>query len=132
MASTIKSLDHLVLTVTDIAATVAFYTDVLGMTADTFLGADGVRRHALKFGAQKINLHLKGHEFEPKAFAPAKGSADLCFLTDTNLKQWVRHLEQRGVAILKGPVARTGANGPITPIYIVDPDGKLIEISVSD
>jgi len=132
MAPTMKSLDHLVLTVTDIAATVAFYTDVLGMTAEVFQGADGVNRHALKFGPQKINLHLKGHEFEPKALAPTTGSGDLCFLTDTDLTTWVHHLEQRSVEIVEGPAARTGANGPITSIYVVDPDGNLIEISVQD
>jgi catechol 2,3-dioxygenase-like lactoylglutathione lyase family enzyme len=130
MVPVLKSLDHLVLTVADIGTTVAFYTDVLGMTAEVFQGADGVRRHALKFGEQKINLHLKGHEFEPKALAPTPGSADLCFLTDTDLTTWVRHLKRCGVAIVEGPVARTGADGTITSIYIVDPDGNLIEISV--
>jgi catechol 2,3-dioxygenase-like lactoylglutathione lyase family enzyme len=132
MVPVLKSLDHLVLTVADIGTTVAFYTDVLGMTAEVFQVADGVRRHALKFGEQKINLHLKGHEFEPKALAPTAGSADLCFLTDTDLQTWLRHLEQCGVAVLEGPVARTGADGTITSIYIVDPDGNLIEISVQD
>lgn len=39
------------------------------------------KRHALKFGSQKINLHLSGHEFEPKASRVQPGSEDLCFIT---------------------------------------------------
>ena len=59
----IDRLDHLVPTVADIDATVAFYTRVLGMEAVTF----GAGRAALAFGRSKINLHRAGHEFEPKA-----------------------------------------------------------------
>lgn len=70
----IDRLDHLVLTVADIDATVEFYTRVLGMKAVTF----GTGRTALAFGRSKINLHQAGHEFEPKAHRPAPGSADLC------------------------------------------------------
>lgn len=34
-----------------------------------------------------------------------------------------------GVVIEEGPVARTGAMGPITSIYFRDPDENLIEVS---
>lgn len=125
----LASLDHLVLTVADIDETVRFYGDVLGMEATVFQPSDGSRRFALKFGNQKINLHQAGAEFEPKAHTPCPGSADLCFLTDQNLNFWGDHLESRSIPILEGPVARTGATGPIQSLYIRDPDGNLIEIS---
>ncbi len=125
----LASLDHLVLTVRDIPATVAFYCDVLGMEVETFRPSDGSTRQALKFGAQKINLHEAGHEFEPKADAPTPGSADLCFLSDQTLEDWQDHLTEHNVEVLEGPVARTGAQGPIRSIYLRDPDGNLIEIS---
>lgn len=125
----VTSLDHLVLTVADMQATLTFYGRVLGMTAETFRPSDGTTRNALKFGAQKINLHPQGGEFDPKAKSPNPGSADLCFLTDTPLADWQRHLAEQGVEIEEGPVARTGATGPITSLYIRDPDGNLIEIS---
>ncbi|MCB0094052.1 MAG: VOC family protein, partial [Caldilineaceae bacterium] len=80
----IDRLDHLVLTVRDLDATVQFYTNVLGMHVITF-GAD--KRKALTFGAQKINLHVAGREFEPKAHHPTPGSADLCFITATPLAE---------------------------------------------
>lgn len=126
----VSSLDHLVLTVADIDATVAFYCDVLGMVAQVFYPADGSTRTALKFGNQKINLHPKGGEFDPKAQHPTAGSADLCFLTEVGLDEWAVHFETHGVGIEEGPVSRTGAIGSIRSIYVRDPDQNLIEISV--
>ena len=121
----IDRLDHLVLTVADIDRTVAFYRDTLGMTVEVFGGG----RTALKFGEQKINLHQAGREFEPKALRPTPGSGDLCFIADTPLDEVVAHLGRLGVLIEEGPVARTGATGPMISVYIRDPDQNLIEIS---
>ncbi len=121
----IDRIDHIVLTVGDVAATVAFYTRVLGMEEVRF----GEGRTALRFGRQKINLHQAGREFEPKAAAPMPGSADLCLISATPLEAVLRRLEARGVAIELGPVKRTGATGPIESLYIRDPDGNLVEIS---
>ncbi len=123
----IDRLDHLVLTVADIDATCAFYSRVLGMER-----VDSQGRTALRFGAQKINLHQKGHEFEPKANAPTPGSADLCFIADLPIDAVCRHLADCGVAILEGPVARTGASGRMTSVYFRDPDLNLIEVSRYD
>lgn len=123
----ITHLDHLVLTVRDIPATVAFYTKVLGMRETAF----GENRRALCFGNQKVNLHQRGREFEPKAADPTPGSADLCFLSDTPLSLLIPELTAHGVQILEGPVPRTGASGPILSVYFRDPDGNLIEISNS-
>lgn len=121
----IKSLDHFVLTVHDIEETCRFYTTVMGMELQTF----GEGRRALRFGQQKINLHTYGKEFEPKALKPTPGSADLCFITDTPLKQVIEHLEKNNVTVLEGPVSRTGAIGKILSVYFRDPDGNLIEVS---
>ncbi|PZP26804.1 VOC family protein [Pseudomonas kuykendallii] len=121
----IDHLDHLVLTVADLDVTVDFYTRVLGMQEVTF----GEGRKALGFGMQKINLHQAGKEFEPKAERPTPGSADLCFIVATPLEEVIAHLETQGVAILEGPVRRTGATQPIRSVYVRDPDFNLIELS---
>lgn len=125
----ITQLDHLVLTVGDIAKSVAFYRDVLGMTPARFTPADGSTRWALAFGAQKINLHAAARPFAPHAATPKPGSADLCFLSDTPLATWQAHFSAHGVRIEEGPIARTGASGAIISLYIRDPDGNLIEVS---
>ncbi|XP_057285576.1 glyoxalase domain-containing protein 5 isoform X1 [Pezoporus wallicus] len=121
----IQRLDHLVLTVKSIEDTAAFYSKVLGMEVVTFQGT----RKALRFGNQKFNLHEAGKEFEPKARCPIPGSADLCLITEVPLDQLQDHLKACGVVIEEGPVARTGAMGPITSIYFRDPDENLIEVS---
>ena len=121
----IESIDHLVLTVRDIDATIACYSRALGMREETF----GEGRKALSFGRQKINLHRAGREFEPKAAKPTPGSADLCFITGEPLSNIEEVLGHHGVEVLEGPVKRTGAKGPILSIYLRDPDGNLIEIS---
>ncbi len=121
----INSLDHLVLTVADVEASCAFYSRVLGMEVVTF----GQGRKALAFGAQKINLHPAGKEFEPKAQRPTPGSADLCFLTRVPLAQVQAHLAACGITVSEGPVQRTGAQGPILSVYFRDPDLNLIEVS---
>jgi catechol 2,3-dioxygenase-like lactoylglutathione lyase family enzyme len=121
----IEVLDHLVLTVADIGRTRDFYERVLGMEPVVF----GEGRHALAFGAQKINLHEAGQEFEPKASVLTPGSADLCFLTNASVAEVVEHLEANSVEIIEGPVRRTGATGPIMSVYFRDPDGNLLEVS---
>jgi catechol 2,3-dioxygenase-like lactoylglutathione lyase family enzyme len=121
----IDRLDHLVLTVADIEATCRFYERVLGMKTVVF----GEGRTALHFGRAKINLHLAGREFEPKAHRPTPGSADLCLIAETPLAVVIEHMNTCGIAIELGPIARTGAEGAMTSIYIRDPDRNLIEIS---
>ena len=101
----IDHLDHIVLTTTDEAACLRFYVDGLGMTLESF----GQGRKALRFGDQKINLHVKGHEFEPKAHLPVPGALDLCFIASVPLDEVVKRLAARGLSIIEGPVARTGA-----------------------
>lgn len=125
----LASLDHLVLTVTDLDATLAFYSNALGMTPEPFAPADGSVRWALRFGAQKINIHVQGQELKPNAHTATPGSADLCFLTQTELSDWQDHLTKLNIVIEDGPIARTGATGPLMSIYIRDPDKNLIEIS---
>jgi catechol 2,3-dioxygenase-like lactoylglutathione lyase family enzyme len=126
MAIAIDRIDHLVLTVRDIERTCAFYSRVLGMRVVRF--EDGGRT-ALHFGAQKINLHRAGHEFEPKAQTPLPGSGDFCLITTTPMPAVAAHLRASGVDIILGPVPKEGATGGLTSVYFRDPDGNLVEVS---
>ena len=121
----IDHLDHLVLTTIDRAACVDFYTRVLGMRLETFAGG----RIALRFGNQKINIHERGREFEPKAHLPVPGALDLCFIADRPLDAVIAHLRTCNWPIVEGPVERTGATSRLRSVYVRDPDLNLIEIS---
>jgi catechol 2,3-dioxygenase-like lactoylglutathione lyase family enzyme len=121
----IDRIDHFVLTVRDLEATCAFYSRVLGMEAVTFAGG----RKALAFGSQKLNLHQAGREFEPKADRATPGSGDFCLITMVPIAEVIAHLEACGVEIIEGPVAKTGATGPIRSVYFRDPDRNLVEVS---
>lgn len=121
----IEGIDHIVLTVADVERTVAFYKSALGIDGETF----GEGRRALKLGDQKINLHTLGMETRNRATV---GSGDLCLLTREPLDRVVDRLTDCGVAVIEGPVARTGAKGPMMSLYFNDPDGNLVEVSRYD
>lgn len=125
-AIAIDRVDHLVLTVRDVQATCAFYARVLGMTPVTFSGG----RRGIAFGRQKINLHQAGREFEPRAARATPGSGDFCLIAAVPLDAVIAHLAACGVPLLQGPVAKTGALGPMQSVYFRDPDGNLVEVSV--
>jgi catechol 2,3-dioxygenase-like lactoylglutathione lyase family enzyme len=122
----IDHVDHIVLTTRDKDACIRFYTEVLGMKVERF----SENRLALHFGAQKINLHEWGREFTPRAHVAVPGSLDLCFISSVPLATVVERLNAANIKIIEGPVAKTGAQGPIRSVYVRDPDLNLVEISV--
>ena len=122
----IDRLDHFVLTTAQPDAVIRFYTEVLGMTLETFRNG---QRLALKFGRQKINIHVKGKEYEPKAHAPGVGTLDFCFIASVPLQQVIDSLAKYKVTIIEGPCTKTGAMGDIRSVYFRDPDQNLVEVS---
>ena len=122
----VAAMDHLVLTVGDLETTIRFYETVLGMTAEEFQPG----RWALMFGRQKLNLHIAGQVIDPNVRHATPGSADLCLLTETPMPDILAHLSACGVAVIEGPVRRTGATGPIDSVYLYDPDENLLEIAI--
>ena len=125
----IDHVDHIVLTTRDRDACIRFYTEVLGMRLEKFR-TPSEERLALKFGAQKINLHVWGAEFAPRAHVAVPGSLDLCFIAAVPLDEVMAKLKSKKIPIIEGPVKKTGATGPIRSVYVRDPDLNLVEISV--
>lgn len=125
----IDRIDHIVLTTRDLDACVRFYTEVLGMELTRFR-TPNEERLALRFGKQKINLHVWGSEFVPRAHVAVPGSLDLCFIASVPLEEITRALKSKSIPIVEGPVDKTGATGPIRSVYVRDPDLNLVEISV--
>jgi catechol 2,3-dioxygenase-like lactoylglutathione lyase family enzyme len=127
MTIALRRIDHVVLTVADLAATIGFYERVLGMRHVV-----SGERHALHFGDSKINLHPEVNDLpaELKAAVPTLGSGDLCLVADGPIEAIVDHLRACGVEIIDGPVARAGALGAMSSVYVRDPDANLVEVSV--
>ena len=123
----IDHVDHIVLTTRDLDACVRFY-EALGMKLEKFR-TPTEERLALKFGRQKINLHVWGSEFVPRAHVAVPGSLDLCFIASLPLNDVIKILEKNGIKIIEGPVAKTGAVSKLRSVYVRDPDLNLIEIS---
>jgi catechol 2,3-dioxygenase-like lactoylglutathione lyase family enzyme len=122
----LRRIDHVVLTVADLQATIAFYERVLGMRHVVTGG-----RHALHFGDCKLNLHPEVNDYPRlKAAVPTLGSEDICLVADGSIEDVEAHLRAQGVEIEEGPVARDGALGAMTSVYFRDPDRNLVEISV--
>jgi catechol 2,3-dioxygenase-like lactoylglutathione lyase family enzyme len=124
----IDHVDHIVLTTRDKEACIRFYVEVLGMKLEKFR-TPNEERLALKFGSQKINLHEWGKEFVPRAHVAVPGSLDLCFIASRPLEEVIQKLKASRIPILEGPVAKTGALGPMQSVYVRDPDLNLVEIS---
>jgi len=126
----VKSIDHIVLTVQNIDKTVKFYKDVLNMKLSFYTAKkDNTKRISFAFGNQKINIHSVDKKHKPNAKKPTSGSTDICFLSNTSVNDWIDYLFDNGIKIEDGPVKRNGAKGEILSVYIRDPDGNLIEIS---
>jgi catechol 2,3-dioxygenase-like lactoylglutathione lyase family enzyme len=118
-------LDHLVIAVSDRRRSDHFYNGVLGAAVET--GPDG--RVAYRIGNQRLNVHQPGIAASPLAADPVRpGNSDLCFVWPGSAESAVTHLRTRGIEIVEGPVARTGAGGTGSSVYCRDPDGSLIEL----
>ncbi len=128
----IAAIDHWVLVVKDLETTFAFYRK-LGLDAgwQDRPGGRGKRPIIRINDTQKLNLYVVDrYEIESPTHAPgyALGSADLCLRWEGTVQEAQEFLQQAGVAILDGPVARSGALGPGTSLYLRDPDNNLIEL----
>ncbi|MEC9346934.1 MAG: VOC family protein [Pseudomonadota bacterium] len=114
----VDRLDHVVLTVSDIEQTVAFYGRVLGLERITY----GAGRTALALPGQKINLAEPG---DGARIQPV----EICFTTAVPMAEIQAGLARLGLVVEEGPILRTGARHPILSVYVRDPDGHLVEIS---
>jgi catechol 2,3-dioxygenase-like lactoylglutathione lyase family enzyme len=124
-AAKVDSLDHLVITVRNLETSCRFYEQILGMVRQEFQPG----RWSLNFGRQKLNVHVVGHVIDPHVRHATPGSADLCFLTQTPIAAVAIQLALLKIAIIDGPIQRTGAEGQLNSIYFYDPDENLIEVS---
>ena len=130
-------LDHVIIHVSDWAATIRFYSEVIG--ADVVENPDGAANPlgawSLRVGDTQINVHGPGPGQEGRCCpAPLNqpGTADLCFEWPSGLDEASAHLERHGVPVTDGPIRRFGSRGWGTSVYFRDPAGNEIEFICYD
>ena len=138
------SANHVGLTVSNLAKSIAFYRDLLGfhvayergeVTAEYMPRLVGIPGARLKIAGLDIpGLHLDLIEYlEPKAAAKAGptndvGNVHLGFTVD-DLRAAYKALSAAGVHFKSEPVSpTTGPNQGGWAIYFVDPDGVTLEM----
>ncbi len=118
-------LDHVVLMITDIAQSLAFYVDILGLTLERVIEDASI--YQLRCGRHLIDLQVL-----PPGVALAEGAArgigHVCVLVRGELGAIVEYLRQHSVPISFGPAELYGATGFGSSVYINDPDGHTLEI----
>jgi catechol 2,3-dioxygenase-like lactoylglutathione lyase family enzyme len=124
----VKQIDHVTFVCQNLDRSRAFYGGLLGMME---VARPNFSFPGLWFQAGATQIHLIGeHDLSgPAQTAIAADAAisrtrHVAFEVD-DAQAAVRLLESRGVAIVSGPKSRP--DGP-TQLYILDPDGNLIEI----
>lgn len=127
---TIRSLDHLVLRVTDLQAMMAFYTDVLGCPVEKIQADLGL--YQLRAGTALIDLvPVDGPLGAKGGAAPGPEGRNLdhfCLQIDPfDAEAIIAHLRAKGAD--PAPVAsRYGAEGQGPSIYVADPEGNVVEL----
>ena len=126
----IDSIDHIVLTVSNMDKTIDFYTKQLGMKLEEFTSDPNLAsRKCLKLGNQKINLHSVDKLIKPGAHVACPGTTDICFVSSRPIEEWMKQFKKNSIEIELGPTLQVGATSTLKSIYIRDPDLNLIEIS---
>ena len=125
----IKSIDHIVLTAQDTDKTIQFYCGVLGMTLDRFTLLVAALNVWLYVLVVRKSICIRRLHLICRTQNPISGAVDICFLSDTPIEEWIKIFTQYSIPVEEGPIAKTGATGPLCSIYVRDPDGNLIEIS---
>lgn len=125
MTFSVRRIDHVVLTCRDVAATADWYVRALGMEVQSYAAG----RTALVFGQQKLNLRPLGAAGWETAAVDTPGAIDICFETTSGIEEVLAAWGAAGISVHDGPVARSGARGPITSVYALDPDGNLVEVA---
>lgn len=123
----VKRLDHIVLTVSDIAKATRFYHETFDMPIISEQTTSEVT--TLRCGHQLIRLQKVDRSTNLKAKNPTAGSADLCIVVGDKISDVENHLKSYFASIVAGPIKKLGSEGEMTSLYVTDDDQNLIEIA---
>lgn len=127
---TLRAIDHVVLRVRDLAASLHFYCDVLGCSVDK--RQEGIGLIQVRAGSSLIDLvPLDGMLGKRGGAGPGREGRNLDHFAiqiapfdEANIRA---HLAAHGIAIVESG-QRYGAEGTGPSVYIVDPDGNTVEL----
>ena len=116
-----RSIDHVVIAVSNWERSNAFYRDVLGAE----IQQDDAWYGRYRFGDWFLSVHGPGFDGLNAARPVAPGNADLCFVWPASIEGALEHLRRYRVPVESGPLV--GRDG-LPHVYFRDPDGALLEL----
>lgn len=130
MTFKITSLDHIVLNVSDVDRSLAFYVDGLGLEP---VRLDEYRRGEVQFPSIRIDagtiIDLFSPEMQPGMAAQAAANLNhFCLVVEGDIDQIVARADAIKATIDEGPIEVFGARGNGKSIYISDPDKNRVEL----
>jgi len=129
----VRGLDHLVLRVRDLEASLRFYRDALGLAVES-LGEyrAGSRPFvSVRAGDQLVDLVPDPH-YDPQAGTKTRGLLHFCLLVEGDLAEVIARLKAQGAEVIEErPVQRLGARGLGPSLYVRDPDGYVVELKAA-
>ena len=116
----VTNLDHIVLNVTDVERSLAWYTGELGLQGER---VDEWKNGEVFFPSVRVNattvIDLLAVE------RTGENMNHVCLVVDDDIEELVN---SGRFEVLEGPVERWGAQGEATSMYVYDPDRNLVEL----
>jgi glyoxylase I family protein len=119
----VAELDHVVVRCRDQARSLDFYTRVLGLVEERRLDLIGLVQ--LRAGASMVDLVPA----DPPPSDSGRNVDHFCLgVHAADMDALVHWLEAEGVVVLGTPADRYGARGSGLSVYVLDPDGNIVEL----
>jgi catechol 2,3-dioxygenase-like lactoylglutathione lyase family enzyme len=125
----VAAIDHLILKISDVAASLRFYVDVMGFVPAGSEGPFTVVRVSDDFILQLAPWGPAGEEHLAFALTRSEFDAVVARVRTHDIPHGASH---DTVGSQTGPGRETGARGLAATLYLHDPDRHLIEIRTYD
>lgn len=119
----VAELDHVVIRCRDQDRSLDFYTRVLGLIEERRLEVIGLIQ--LRAGQSMVDLVPA----DPPPTDAGRNVDHVCLGVEAaDMEALVRYLQAERVEVLGDPMPRYGARGMGLSVYVLDPDGNIVEL----